>query len=189
MATQNGAYGFGVSEHRDAEARVGGVAPRSISLHPLRVGAPKGALAKRVLLVEDDVLFREGLALLLEWRAGLRSVQAGSLEEAGRALGQGAGRDGGGAIGAAIVDADLRDGRGIELIERLRGAEPRVPIVALTDGRDSGRCARALRAGAQEAIGMREPGAIEGIVGAVRRLSGDATKPRPPGGLPSGSTL
>src|SRR3712207_8786448 len=36
---------------------------------------------KRFLLIEDHTLFRESLALLLEWRMQLESVQAGSLAE------------------------------------------------------------------------------------------------------------
>jgi hypothetical protein len=37
---------------------------------------------ERLLVVEHSRLFREGLALLLEWRTGLSSIHAGSLAEA-----------------------------------------------------------------------------------------------------------
>ena len=37
---------------------------------------------ERLLLVEHDLLFREGLALLLKWLTGLSSVYARSLAEA-----------------------------------------------------------------------------------------------------------
>ena len=36
---------------------------------------------KRVLLIENHALFREGLALLLNWELGLESIDAGSLAE------------------------------------------------------------------------------------------------------------
>jgi hypothetical protein len=36
----------------------------------------------RLLLVEHNLLFRDGLALLLEWRTGLSSIYARSLAEA-----------------------------------------------------------------------------------------------------------
>jgi hypothetical protein len=36
---------------------------------------------KRVLLIEEHALFRQGLALLLNWELGLESIYAGSLAE------------------------------------------------------------------------------------------------------------
>jgi hypothetical protein len=41
-----------------------------------------GTLMDRLLVIEHNRLFREGLALLLEWRTGLRSIPAESLAEA-----------------------------------------------------------------------------------------------------------
>ena len=116
---------------------------------------------KRLLLVEDDALFREGLALLLEWRTGLGSVQAGSLAEAQLIL-----SDTNDKPACAIVDLDLPDGDGIDLLEQLRG----LPVVALTGGRSLERRARALEAGADEVLAVSEPAEV--IAGAVRRLVG-----------------
>ena len=48
---------------------------------------------KRVLLIENHALFREGLALLLNSELGLESIDAGSLDEGHRVLG--AAKDGG----------------------------------------------------------------------------------------------
>ena len=42
---------------------------------------------KRVLLIENHALFREGLALLLNSELGLESIDAGSLDEGHRVLG------------------------------------------------------------------------------------------------------
>jgi DNA-binding NarL/FixJ family response regulator len=79
------------------------------------------AKMKRLLLVEDHALFREGLALLLEWRTGLSIVQAGSLAEAERIL-----TDTKDKPACAIVDLDLPDGDGIELFEQLRASVNRL---------------------------------------------------------------
>jgi DNA-binding NarL/FixJ family response regulator len=118
----------------------------------------KGTI-KRLLLVEEQALFREGLALLLKWRTGMESVQAGSLAEAQRILSDTKGKP-----GCAIVDLDLPDGDGIQLLEQLRG----LPLLALTRGRNVERCAQASAAGADEVIPKAES-AVR-IVEAVRRL-------------------
>jgi DNA-binding NarL/FixJ family response regulator len=120
------------------------------------------AKMKRLLLVEDDALFREGLALLLEWRTGLGSVEAGSLAEAQLIL-----SDTNDKPACAIVDLDLPAGDGIDLLEQLRG----LPVVALTGGRNLERRARALEAGADEVLTVSEPAEV--IAGAVRRLVGE----------------
>ena len=119
------------------------------------------AKMKRLLLVEDKALFREGLALLLEWRTGLGSVQAGSLAEAERILSDTEDKP-----ACAIVDLDLPDGDGIELLEQLSG----LPVLALTGDRSLKRRAQALEAGADEVLLVSE--SVERIAGAVGRLVG-----------------
>ena len=100
-----------------------------------------------VLIVEDHALFREGLALLLKWRTGLDNVQSGSIDEARRILG-----DAKEEPVCAVVDLDLPDGDGIDLLERLRG----LPVVALVSDRSLERCVRALEAGADEVLDKGE---------------------------------
>jgi DNA-binding response OmpR family regulator len=116
---------------------------------------------RRLLLVEDHTLFREGLALLLEWRTGFESDQAGSLAEARRIL-----SDTKDDPLCVVVDLDLPNGDGMELLEQFRG----LPALALTPRRSLQRRARALEAGADEVL----PTAVsaEEIVGAVMRLVG-----------------
>ena len=118
---------------------------------------------KRVLLVEDHAMFREGLTLLLEWRLGLESMEAGSLDEGHRVLGAAKGR-----VDLAIIELDLPDGDGSELIERLHQSEPHVPIVAFTAERSLERHARALEAGADEVLAKMTP--VEQIIGAAVQL-------------------
>ncbi len=112
-----------------------------------------------LLVVEERALFREGLALLLEWHTGLSSVQAGSLAEAWRILSDTKGRP-----TCTIINLDLPDGDGIELLEQLNG----FPVLALTGDRSLKRSIQALEAGADEVLPLAE--SAERIAGVVRRL-------------------
>jgi DNA-binding NarL/FixJ family response regulator len=120
---------------------------------------------KRVLLIDDHALFRESLALLLEWRLGLESIEAGSLAEGRRVLSAAKGM-----ADFAIIDLDLLDGDGSELIERLHQTEPDVPILAFTTDLSLVRRARALEAGADEVLAKMTP--VEQIIGAAEQLVG-----------------
>jgi DNA-binding NarL/FixJ family response regulator len=122
-------------------------------------------LAKRLLVVGHNPLFLEGLALLLRWRTGLSSIRAGTLVEAERVLDD-AGRD----LACVVVDLDLPDGGGHELLERTNG----LPTLALVGGGGLERRARALEAGAAEVLEvLSTAGSVEEIVAAVERLIGD----------------
>ena len=102
---------------------------------------------KRLLLVHNNALFREALALLLEWQTGLDSVEAGSVAEAHRILGEPNHE-----VCLAIVGIDLPNEDGIELIKELREVEPDCPVLALATARSLQRCTRALQAGAEEVL-------------------------------------
>src|SRR3712207_1313008 len=128
---------------------------------------------KRLLLVHNNALFREALALLLEWQMGLHSVQAGSVAEAHRILGESHHDE----VCLAIVGIDLPNGDdAIELIEELREGEPDCPVLALATARSLQRRTRALQAGAEEVLTIGEPigEPIEELTGAVRRLAASA---------------
>jgi DNA-binding NarL/FixJ family response regulator len=116
---------------------------------------------QRLLLIEDQAVFRECLALLLEWRTGLSSVQARSLAEAQSILSGTKDKP-----ACVIVDVDLPNGDGIELLEQLRG----LPVLALMTDQSLERHARALEAGADEVLTMAVP--ADRIADAVRRLVG-----------------
>jgi DNA-binding NarL/FixJ family response regulator len=118
---------------------------------------------KQALLIEDHALFREGLALLLRWRTGLESVEAGSLEEGHRVL-----RELRSAADVAIINLNLPDGDGSELIEQLHKTKPDVPVVALTADRSLAWQARALKAGADEVLAKATP--AEQIIAVVERI-------------------
>ena len=123
----------------------------------------RGTRVKQTLFIEDHALFRKSLALLLEWQLGLESVEAGSLAE-GRLILSAVN----GTTDFAIIDLDLPDGDGSELIEQLHETKPDVPILALTADRSLVKLARALEAGADEALAKVTP--AEEIIGAVKRL-------------------
>jgi two-component system uhpT operon response regulator UhpA len=121
---------------------------------------------KRVLIVDDHDLFRQVLAVVLRQHTDLKeSVQAESLAEARRILG-----DLGGKIDLAIVDLDMSDKNGTELIKELRDVEPDVPVLAFTVGRSLQLRARALQAGADQVLSTATPG--EKIVRAAELLVG-----------------
>jgi DNA-binding response OmpR family regulator len=128
---------------------------RDVRIHDLQ----GGTVMERLLLVEPNLLFRDGLALLLEWRTGLSSVYAGSLAEAERIL-----KDPSQKHACAIVDLDLPDGDGTELLKRMNG----LPVLALIKGRSLERRAQALESGADEVVRTTQP--PEKIIAAVERL-------------------
>jgi DNA-binding NarL/FixJ family response regulator len=131
---------------------------------------------KQVLVLEANALFRECLAIVLEWSTELQALQAGSVEGARRALADPRNR-----VELAIVDIgspnrNPSDGNPLELIEELRGSDPHLPVLALTTAdRSVERRARALRAGANQVFDLSD--ALEGIIDSVHRLvSGSQTR-------------
>jgi DNA-binding response OmpR family regulator len=96
---------------------------------------------------------------------GKQSVQAQSLAEARRVLDYLDGR-----IDLAIVDLDIPDGSGTELVKELRDAETDVPVLAFTLRRSLQLRARALQVGADQIISTATPG--EKIVRAAELLVG-----------------
>ncbi len=126
--------------------------------------------AMRVLIVHDHKLFRQSLALLLEWAAGFKNIQAESLAEARRLFELDS------EVDLAIVDLDLLDEDGVNLIAQLRRAEPKIPVLALTRRRGSGVRDWALTVGADQVLTASASG--EEITDAIRQLV-DASAPLP----------
>jgi two-component system KDP operon response regulator KdpE len=120
----------------------------------------------RLLLVEHNPLFREGLATLLEWRTGLISVRAGSLASARARLDEANRKP-----ACVVVDLDLPEGEGTEVLKELDG----VPVLALIGRRNLERQAEAMELGAEEVLCTREP--VESIAAAVDRLVGRDSSP------------
>jgi DNA-binding NarL/FixJ family response regulator len=97
-----------------------------------------------VVIVDDHALFSQGLALLLESRAGDTFVVAGSTTAGEEAVPL-VGRE---AADIAIVDLALPPLGGVETIRRITAAYPRTRILALSGTEDLGLATAALRAGA-----------------------------------------
>jgi DNA-binding NarL/FixJ family response regulator len=116
---------------------------------------------EQLLLVEHNRLFGDGLALLLQWRTGLSSVQAGSLAEVTAVLDEANRKP-----ACVVVDLDLPEGEGTEVLKEL----DRVPVLALIGSRNVQRQAEAIGLGADEVLAMTGP--VERIAVAVERLIG-----------------
>ena len=122
---------------------------------------------KRVLLVDEDSLFRQILALVLERSTSLKeSVQACSLTATRQVL-----SDSDHKPDLAIVDLDLTNGGRFELlIGELRMMVPDVPVIGITLKDDAQRRESALRAGADEVLTMAAP--PEEMAEVTKRLLG-----------------
>jgi DNA-binding NarL/FixJ family response regulator len=116
---------------------------------------------ERLLLVEHNLLFREGLALLLKWRTGLSSVYAKSLVEAQDVL-----KEANQKPACVIVDLDLPNGEGTELLKELNG----LSVLALIRSPNPELRGEAIGLGAKQVLRTTE--APEKIVAAVERLIG-----------------
>jgi DNA-binding NarL/FixJ family response regulator len=96
-----------------------------------------------ILLVDDHVLFREGIALLLQpLLAGGVVLEAGTCEEALDLLGRRGGVD------LVLMDLGLPGMSGLEGIALLRERHPDIPVVALSSSDDRETVMNALDAGA-----------------------------------------
>jgi DNA-binding NarL/FixJ family response regulator len=122
---------------------------------------------KRVLFVEQHTLFRQILGLVLTWNTDLKeTIEANSLAETRQIM-----SDSNHNPDLAIIDLDLGNEDGFELIRELRLSAPEVPVLAITLSRDADRRERALRAGAEEVLTMAA--SPKEIVDAAKRLVGE----------------
>lgn len=98
---------------------------------------------KTLLLVDDQVLFRESLALMLRQRLPqVRVLEAGSLHVALRRCAEEA------AIDLVVLDLELRDSRGLMTLERLRAARPGLPVVVVSGTLDESMAGEVRQCGA-----------------------------------------
>jgi DNA-binding NarL/FixJ family response regulator len=114
----------------------------------------------RVLLVDDHATFREPLAFMFDREPQFEVVaQAGTLAEARRML------EG---VDLAVVDLDLPDGDGTEMIGELRAVNPHGMVLVLTASAEREAHARAVEAGAAGVL--HKAVRIKDVIGAARRL-------------------
>ena len=118
-------------------------------------------MAITVLLVDDHVLIRQGVRRAFEQTEDLVVVaEAGSLAE-GLALQRAHRPD------VAVVDVNLGDGSGIDLVRAMRDARPEVGLVVLTMYDDDEHLFAALEAGASAFVLKAAP--ADEVVAAARR--------------------
>ncbi len=114
----------------------------------------------RVLLVDDHLSFRQPLAFMLAREPSITVIgQAGSVNEAREYVAQ---------TDIALVDLDLPDGRGEDLIRTMKAANPGVKVVVLTATVSATAMAQAVEAGAEGVLHKSLP--IEEVILAIGKL-------------------
>jgi two-component system response regulator RegA len=131
------------------------------------------AWAGKILLVDDDRLFRERLARALQAR-GCEVEQSADADEAGQLAETRR-------FSAAIVDLKLASGSGLDVIRRLRAARPGLRIVMLTGYGSIATALEAVRLGAADYV--TKPADADEILARVR--AEDMALVAPPAEAPS----
>jgi DNA-binding NarL/FixJ family response regulator len=117
----------------------------------------------KVLLVDDHVLFREGLSLLLKDLMGdVESYEAGSVSEAMSQI------DAHGSMDLILLDIGLPDMVGTEGVGLLREKYPDIPVVALSSSEDKATVLGALDRGAMGFVPKSASSSI--LTGALRLI-------------------
>src|ERR1700758_2260713 len=117
---------------------------------------------KRILVVDDHPIIRQGLALMLNREGDL--VVCGEAEDAtGAMLVMASARP-----DILIVDISLNGPDGLDLLKNIRTTHPSLPVLILSMHDESIYAERALRAGANGYIMKQE--ATEKVLVAVRRI-------------------
>jgi len=118
----------------------------------------------KTLLVDDHPSFRDPLAFMFEREPDLKVLaQAGSLSEARDAL-----TSVGPAVDLVLIDLDLPDGSGTQLIGDILAANPDALVLVLTAFKDEKWLARAIEAGASGVL--HKSSRVVEVIDAVRRL-------------------
>ena len=132
--------------------------------------SPNGAGARRILVIEDNVVLAEGLRHNLAFEGYAVRVAGGAQ----------AGLDALGAEGAELVILDLMlpDGDGFHVLRTLRGAGDATPVLVLTALGDEADKVRGLRLGADDYV--TKPFGLLELLARVDALLRRAARPEPP---------
>ena len=130
----------------------------------MKTGQPLRGPKKKVLIVDDHPLLREGLGRIVNQQDDL--VVCGEAGDAPQGLA---------ALAkcrpdVVIVDISLEEGSGLDLIKALHAREPQLPILALSMHHEDLYADRALRAGARGYVMKREPAGS--VLAALRKVLG-----------------
>lgn len=129
------------------------------------ISGAKPARAARILLLDEHVVVRQGIAQLINGQPDMRVVaEASDLNTAFLIIRQES-------PDLVLLDLNLRDGAGLELIQRIRVRHPDIPMLVLTTMDETVFGPSALRAGARGYVMKDEP--VSTLLLAIRRtLSG-----------------
>ncbi len=126
-----------------------------------------GTLLKRLLLVDDHTIVREGLKRILDGSGdGWSIAEAGSGFQALEILRQHA-------FALAIVDLSMPGLNGLDLIHRIRADFPKVAVLVLSMHAEEQYAIRSFKAGANGYV-TKDSAAAE-LVTAVRKVAGGGT--------------
>lgn len=118
--------------------------------------------AKKVFLVDDHPIVRQGMAQLIEQESDL--FVCGEAEDAPQAL-QGIEKN---QPDVVLVDISLKSTSGVDLIKDLKIRHPRLPVLVLSMHDESFYAERVLRAGARGYVTKEE--ATEKVLTAIRQV-------------------
>src|SRR5690348_10749428 len=126
------------------------------------VASPPATVKRRVFIVDDHPIVRQGLAQLINNENDLEVCGHGEdAFESLRTIRQMK-------PDIALVDISLKESDGIELLKELRAQDPNLPVLILSMHDESLYAERALRAGARGYIMKQE--APQALLQAVRRV-------------------
>jgi DNA-binding NarL/FixJ family response regulator len=117
---------------------------------------------KRVFLVDDHPIVRQGLAQLIDSEPDLAVIGQGEDAYASLKAMRDARPD------LALVDISLKDADGLELLKELKAQGAEFPVLILSMHDESLYAERALRAGARGYVMKQEPPDV--LLGAIRRV-------------------
>jgi DNA-binding NarL/FixJ family response regulator len=119
----------------------------------------------RIMILDDHDTFRDPLAFMLERESDLTVVaRPRTLSQAREIVGED-----GFEVDVALVDLNLPDGSGADLIKELRNSRPRATALVLSATADQRHLATAIEAGAAGVMHKSAP--MGALVEAVRRLA------------------
>jgi DNA-binding NarL/FixJ family response regulator len=118
--------------------------------------------AKRVLIVDDHPMMRQGLAQLIDNELDLKVVA--EADTGGQGLDIVVGQK----LDLAVLDISLPDKNGLELIKDIRSVKPELPILIMSMHDEALYAERVLRAGARGYIMKQEGGAK--LLKAIRQV-------------------
>lgn len=164
MATKSTKSGRAPGEAPGSGTTAAAVSPGQAAAPPAPAGttSPAATSKRRLFIVDDHPIVRQGLAQLIDNEPDLAVVGQGedayqSLREIGRLKPD-----------MVLVDVSLKDSDGIELLKELRARDEDLPVLVLSMHDESLYAERALRAGARGYIMKQE--APQKLLAAIRRV-------------------